>query len=82
MENETGLSEIEKAKIYLNGLIESHEQEILEIQENYSATNIKDFFYSEHRGTWVMQFKKGEDMEFDTKDDLMKWIAAENADES
>jgi len=76
-EKEEGLSEIEKAKIYLNGLIESHEQEILELKETYGLTNLKDFYYSEHRGTWVAQWHEGVDNEFDTKEGMITWIKGE-----
>jgi hypothetical protein len=77
-----GLSDEEKAKIVIECLIASHEQEILEIKEAFGATNIKGFFYSEHRGQWALQYNNGlTDDEFDTKAGLIEFIKSESQSE-
>lgn len=74
-EKKEGLSDIEKAKIYLDCLISSHEQLLLEIREQYGCNTVKDFFYYEHRGTWVVQFNNNlDDEEFDTFEEMLKWL--------
>jgi hypothetical protein len=76
------LPDIEKAKIYLDCLISAHEQLLLEIQEEYGCNNVNDFLYSEHRGTWIVSFKNDlKDEEFETFEEMMKWLETEGADE-
>lgn len=59
---------------------DSHRQELNELQEIHGAKNVTDFFYSEHRGSWILKFKEGEDQEFDTKQEMIQWIITEGDD--
>lgn len=62
-------------KLYKETCIASYEQENAEIVEH--APNVEDFYYTEHLGVWILTFKKGDDMEFDTKAEMMEWIKSE-----
>jgi hypothetical protein len=76
------ISDEEKAKIFISCLLDSYDQELLEIKEEFGAPNVKGLFYSEHRGTWVLQFKNGiEDSEFDTKAHMIEFIKTESQEE-
>ena len=82
MKNENELPDIEKAEIYLNSLIESKKQIITELEDLYGVNNVKDFFYSEHRGAWIVLFKNDiEDQEFDIFAGMMEWLQTEGNEE-
>lgn len=61
-------------KDYLLMLQEAHEAELQELKEEYGIPNVMDFYYSSHRGTWILKFHVGEDDEFDTKQEMIEWI--------
>jgi hypothetical protein len=63
-------------EIFRDTCIASYRAELTEIQSY--APNIGGFFYSEHRGSWVLQFYRGDDEEFDTKVDLVNRISDES----
>ena len=63
--------------MYRQACVDSHEQELTEIRD--WANNVKDFYWNEHRGTWIVQYKNGlEDDEFDSKDDMMKFLESDS----
>lgn len=66
-----------EVKIYKNSCVASYEQENAEVAEY--APNVEDFYYSDHIGVWYLVFKDGEDMEFDTKQEMMDWIKADSS---
>ncbi len=67
----------EEEKIFIEGCIASYKQEMEEIEE--FAPNVEDIFYSEHLGLWIVTFKNGEDMEFETRAELLLWINDESS---
>jgi hypothetical protein len=50
-------------------------QENAELAELYP--NVEDFYYTDHLGVWILTFKVGDDMEFDTKDEMIEWLKSE-----
>lgn len=69
--------DIEELKVLMNTLIDSHEQELLEIKEDMGNNNVDDFYYSDHRGTWILTFIVGDDEEFSSKEEMMEWLRTE-----
>lgn len=55
---------------------EHYHQELEELRERFN--NVTEFYYSTHRGTWILSFKKGEDQEFDTKAEAYQWLIEES----
>ena len=70
-----------KKSEYAQACIDSYEEELRELKDVYGLGNVKGFYYSPHRGTWILQFNIGEDQEFDTKKEMMDWIANESLQE-
>ena len=66
-----------KQRELIQALLDGYEAELDELSEVYGCTNVRHFYYSAHRGTWILQFNIGEDQEFDTKKEMMDWIANE-----
>jgi hypothetical protein len=62
----------EERRVYRDSCIASYEKELQELQD--MAPNVGGFFYSDHLGVWILQFKDGEDQEFDTKDEMIQFI--------
>lgn len=63
-------------KVYEVSCVASYEEELREIQDY--APNVGGFYYSDHQGSWTLQFIKGEDQEFDSKDEMIQWIKDES----
>lgn len=63
--------------LYKEACVASYEQELYELREIYGHNNVKAFYYSEHRGTWILQFDVGEDEEFETKEEMLERLARE-----
>lgn len=65
-------------KMYRDACVDSHQQELKELKDQYGINNVKDFYYSNHRGTWILCFHEGADQEFDTKEELITWLTTED----
>ncbi|GAB2528256.1 hypothetical protein [Rufibacter soli] len=83
---EHSAEEIEKARLqyqklkgknktlFKQGCIESHEQELTELQEQHRPDLI-DFYYDSHMGVWVLKtIDNMEGDEFETKYDLLDHV--------
>lgn len=65
-----------KKSEYMQACVDSYEEELQELKDLYGLGNVKGFYYSPHRGTWIITFSVGEDEEFESKNDLierLKW---------
>jgi len=62
----------EERRIFKDTCIASYVQEMQEINE--WAPNVEDIYFSEHLGVWIVTFKNGDDQEFDTKEEMLKFL--------